>query len=117
MTDDSHGGRIPAEDRESGADKVYIEAELVADTRTSEQQLGFRNVGARERRMLYQAEDTYVELLVPHTEGAVLFTIGDRENQQAWEDLFDDLKTRGVKEVGLWITDGEAEPALLGFRD
>jgi transposase-like protein len=34
------------------------------------------------------------------------FTIGDRENQQAWEDLFDDLKTRGVKEVGLWITDG-----------
>lgn len=34
------------------------------------------------------------------------FTIGDRENQQAWEDLLDDLKTRGVKEVGLWITDG-----------
>jgi putative transposase len=34
------------------------------------------------------------------------FTIGDRENQQAWEDLFDDLKARGVKEVGLWITDG-----------
>jgi putative transposase len=34
------------------------------------------------------------------------FTIGDRENQQAWEDLLDDLKTRGVTEVGLWITDG-----------
>ncbi|NIS81653.1 MAG: IS256 family transposase [Anaerolineales bacterium] len=34
------------------------------------------------------------------------FTIGDRENQQAWEDLFDDLKARGVREVGLWITDG-----------
>ena len=34
------------------------------------------------------------------------FTIGDRENQQAWEDLFDNLKSRGVKEVGLWITDG-----------
>ena len=46
--------------------KIYIDAELVADTRTSEQQLGFRNVGARERRMLYQAEDAYVELLVPH---------------------------------------------------
>ncbi len=45
--------------------KDIIDAELVADTRTSEQQLGFRNVGARERRMLYQAEDTYVELLVP----------------------------------------------------
>jgi putative transposase len=34
------------------------------------------------------------------------FTIGDRENQQAWEDLLDDLKNRGVTEVGLWITDG-----------
>lgn len=34
------------------------------------------------------------------------FSVGDRENQQAWEDLPDDLKTRGVKEVGLWITDG-----------
>jgi transposase-like protein len=34
------------------------------------------------------------------------FTIGDRENQQAWEDLLDDLKTRGVTQVGLWITDG-----------
>jgi transposase-like protein len=34
------------------------------------------------------------------------FTVGDRENQQAWEDLFEDLKARGVKTVGLWITDG-----------
>jgi putative transposase len=34
------------------------------------------------------------------------FTMGDRENQQAWEDLLDDLKTRGVTEVGLWVTDG-----------
>jgi transposase-like protein len=34
------------------------------------------------------------------------FRVGDRENQQAWEDLFDDLKARGVKEIGLWISDG-----------
>ena len=34
------------------------------------------------------------------------FIIGDRENQKAWEDLFQDLKDRGVREVGLWITDG-----------
>jgi putative transposase len=34
------------------------------------------------------------------------FRVGDRENQHAWEDLFDDLKTRGVKEVDLWISDG-----------
>ena len=34
------------------------------------------------------------------------FRVGDRENQQAWEDLLDDLKERGVKEVDLWISDG-----------
>jgi transposase-like protein len=34
------------------------------------------------------------------------FTIGDRENQKAWEDLFGNLQTRGIKKVGLWITDG-----------
>ena len=34
------------------------------------------------------------------------FTIGDRENQKAWEDLMDDLKNRGVRQIDLWITDG-----------
>ena len=34
------------------------------------------------------------------------FRIGDRENQQAWEDLFDDLKQRGVKDIGLWGSSG-----------
>lgn len=34
------------------------------------------------------------------------FRVGDRENQQAWEDLLDDLKARGVKEIDLWISDG-----------
>ncbi len=34
------------------------------------------------------------------------FTVGDRENEQAWKDLFDDLKERGVKEIGLWVSDG-----------
>jgi putative transposase len=34
------------------------------------------------------------------------FAVGDRENQQAWEDLLDDLKARGVKHVRLWVTDG-----------
>src|SRR2546423_3839576 len=38
---------------------------------------------------------------------ALAFRIGDRENQQAWEDLLDDLKQRGVKEIGLWISDGK----------
>lgn len=40
-------------------------------------------------------------------ERAVLgFTVGDHENQKAWEDLADDLKRRGVKQVDLWVTDG-----------
>jgi putative transposase len=34
------------------------------------------------------------------------FGVGDRENEQAWKDLFDDLKGRGVKEIGLWVSDG-----------
>lgn len=34
------------------------------------------------------------------------FTIGDRENQNAWEGLMDNLKERGVRQINLWITDG-----------
>jgi putative transposase len=34
------------------------------------------------------------------------FRVGDRENQQAWEDLLEDLKERGVQEIGLWVSDG-----------
>jgi putative transposase len=34
------------------------------------------------------------------------FSVGERENQHAWEDLLADLKRRGVQRVGLWITDG-----------
>ncbi len=34
------------------------------------------------------------------------FSVGERENQIAWEQLLDDLKGRGVQSVGLWITDG-----------
>jgi len=34
------------------------------------------------------------------------FTVGERENQNAWEDLLEDLRSRGVETVDLWITDG-----------
>ena len=34
------------------------------------------------------------------------FSVGDRENQQAWEVLLTDLKERGLETVDLWITDG-----------
>ncbi len=34
------------------------------------------------------------------------FWVGDRENEQAWKDLLEDLKQRGVKEIGLWVSDG-----------
>jgi len=40
------------------------------------------------------------------------FSVGDHENQLAWEALFDDLKQRGVKEIGLWVSDGGQ--AMLG---
>jgi putative transposase len=33
-------------------------------------------------------------------------TVGERENRKAWEDLLDDLRARGVRQVGLWITGG-----------
>lgn len=38
------------------------------------------------------------------------FSTGEHENQKAWEDLFDDLKRRGVQDVGLVISDGGAAP-------
>lgn len=34
------------------------------------------------------------------------FSVGERENQQAWEQLLENLKTRGVRSFDLWITDG-----------
>jgi transposase-like protein len=38
--------------------------------------------------------------------GVLAFTVGERENQVAWEDLLEQLKQRGIQTVGLWITDG-----------
>jgi len=52
-------------DPDRDVNRVYVDAELIADTRTGEVQLGFRNLCVNERRMLYQADDVYVELLVP----------------------------------------------------
>ncbi len=34
------------------------------------------------------------------------FSVGERENQMAWEDLLENLKNRGVETVDLWVTDG-----------
>jgi putative transposase len=34
------------------------------------------------------------------------FRVGDRENEQAWKDVLDDLKGRGVKTIDLWVSDG-----------
>jgi transposase-like protein len=45
--------------------------------------------------------------ITPSGERDVLaFSVGDRENQAAWEALFEQLKQRGVQQVDLWITDG-----------
>jgi putative transposase len=34
------------------------------------------------------------------------FGVGDREHEQAWKDLLDNLKGRGVEGIDLWISDG-----------
>ncbi|MGQ9815154.1 MAG: transposase [Candidatus Roseilinea sp.] len=36
----------------------------------------------------------------------IAFTVGKRENRQAWEGLFEDIRSRGVQEIGLWVSDG-----------
>ena len=62
--------------------------------------------------VIYEGEGCKMPILVvigikPSGEREVLgFSVGDRENQRAWEGVFEDLKHRGVKEVGLLITDG-----------
>ena len=43
------------------------------------------------------------------------FSVGERENQAAWEDLLENLKERGVTKVDLWITDGNK--AMLNAID
>lgn len=43
----------------------------------------------------------------PQGEKEVLgFTTGEKENQHAWQDLLADLKRRGMKDVDLWVSDG-----------
>lgn len=62
--------------------------------------------------VIYEGEGCKMPILVvigikPSGEREVLgFSVGDRENQRAWEGVLEDLKRRGVQEVGLLITDG-----------
>ena len=62
--------------------------------------------------VIYDTEGCQMPILAvvgirPTGEREVLaFSSGDRENQGAWEQLFEDLKCRGVERIGLWITDG-----------
>ena len=62
--------------------------------------------------VIYEGEGQKMPILAvvginPAGEREVLaFTVGERENQGAWEDLLEQLKTRGVQQVDLWITDG-----------
>lgn len=47
------------------------------------------------------------------TREVLAFTVGERENQAAWADLFADLKRRGVKVIDLTISDGGQATAAL----
>lgn len=67
--------------------------------------------------VIYNAEGQKMPVLAiigvtPTGEREVLaLSVGERENQLAWEALLDDLHRRGLRTVGLWITDGN--PAML----
>ncbi len=71
--------------------------------------------------VIYEDEGCKMPILVgigikPDGEREVLgFGVGDRENQQAWEEVLEDLKRRGVREVGLLITDGHQAPRVGAF--
>jgi putative transposase len=47
-----------------------------------------------------------VGIAVTGERDVLAFRVGDRENEQAWKDLLDDLKGRGVKKMDLWVSDG-----------
>lgn len=67
--------------------------------------------------VIYEREGCKIPILAVigvRTDGqrqVLAFSVGDRENQDAWEQLLDDLKARGVKTIDLWVTDGN--PAML----
>jgi transposase-like protein len=62
--------------------------------------------------VIYQAEGVKMPIIaavgisISGEREVLAFSTGERENQKAWEDLFDDLKNRGVKQVDLCISDG-----------
>lgn len=64
-TGDGTSEQSAEQNAEQDPQKSYLDAELLADTRDGEQKLGFRNVAATERRLLYRAGESYVELLIP----------------------------------------------------
>jgi transposase-like protein len=63
--------------------------------------------------VIYGEEGCKMPILVvigisPSGEGEVPgFSVGDRENQAAWGEVLEDLRRRGVREIGLLITDGQ----------
>jgi transposase-like protein len=62
--------------------------------------------------VIYEAEGCKMPILavVGITEQGdrevLAFSVGERENQNAWEALLEDLKQRGVQQIDLWISDG-----------
>jgi transposase-like protein len=71
--------------------------------------------------VIYEGEGVKMPIIAvmgirPSGEREVLaFSVGEHENQLAWEDLFENLKQRGVKTVDLCVTDGGA--AVLAALD
>jgi transposase-like protein len=94
-----------------------LEDEFTAwKTRPLAEQYAYLFVDGTYFTVIYNGEGVKMPIIAavgirPSGEREVLaFSTGEHENQKAWEDLFDDLKRRGVKEVGLCISDGGAAP-------
>lgn len=90
-----------------------LEAELEAwKTRPLERHYVYVFADGTYFTVIYDGDGQKMPILAvvginPAGEREVLaFTVGERENQTAWEDLLAQLKTRGVEQVELWITDG-----------
>ena len=56
--------------------------------------------------VIYDVEIGAIGITLQGEREVLAFRVGERENKQAWLDLLDDLKARGLEKVRLWATDG-----------
>jgi putative transposase len=67
---------------------------------------GWKTRQLKAQYLYVYADGTYFTVIYGEEDCKMPILAGERENQRAWEDLLEDLKSRGIKQVTLWITDG-----------